>query len=611
MLIPKQLMDEPPPPSAYVDQFMADLALIPEALVAKLAEGIPEDEVVLPIEKIRTHITANPTRIPQLFALVVREMPYYQVLRHFEWMERKELFRKYGAKLIEALGPARACLGFMAIAVLETGDKAPFAAIPRLKADVKMDVSPPPDVQKVAELDEELSKKLVPMESLGKGDLAQALAAAEKRAVKAEKELKDAQQGWLKREKRLLGDAERAKKNEAEKAMGESGKASQAIVDTLRRDLEQAKNSLTKAETELKAVKSRIQEIEDCGGATPESLQKIKDSYAKHAEEQIRHEVSEIVRPWLVKLIEAEAHQAELGRLEKVTTELLEKTKSAVLEQDILQRWELNRERALPALGRQLEEMDRLMAMVLSPSPELVRAHETLREEVMKCRQALKPSEALGGVTTAMMAGVRSAPDDALPGLISAIEQLVDAKVIDGKEGDALRRFIAGEKSLRSDKKNAKTSTRQKLSSAIHAAKPVDIFVDAYNFMHTVHQHFQKLQMESKYHKGKFSFGPEARAHLAKLVSRIYPLDEHARVLLFIDGANHENLSPYKGVQFVVPTIKRTGEGQADAEIVHYIAHKARKEAFVVAVSNDGQVQTVANFHLSPGEFARFLEDLG
>jgi hypothetical protein len=611
MLAPKQLMAEPPPPSAYVDQFMADLALLPEGSVAKLADGIPEDEVVLPIEKIRTHVTANPTRIPQLFALVVREMPYYQVLRHFEWMERKDLFRKYGAKLIEALGPARACLGFMSIFVLEMGDKAPFAAIPRLPAETKMGVSLPPDMQKVAELDAELSKQLVPMESLGKGDLAQALSAAEKRAVKAEKELKDAQVGWIKREKRLLGDAERAKKNEAEKAMGESGKASQAIVDTLRRDLAQAQNSLTKAETELKAVKGRIQEIEDCGGATPESLQKIKDSYARHAEEQVRHEVSEIVRPWLVKLIEAEAQQAELGRLEKVSTELLEKTKSAVLEQDILQRWELNRERALPALGRQLEELDRLMAMVLTPSPELVRAHATLREEVMKCRQALNPSEALGGVTTAMMAGVRSAPDEALPGLVSAIEKLVDAKVIDGKEGDALRRFIAGEKSLRSDKKAVKTSTRQKLSSALHADKPVDIFVDAYNFMHTVHQHFQKLQMESKYHKGKFSFGPEARAHLAKLVSRIYMLNEHSRVLLFIDGANCEQIAPYKGVKFVLPTIKRTGEGQADAEIIHYLVHKARKEALVVVASNDVQVQTTANYHLSCGEFARFLEDLG
>ena len=611
MLPPKQLMSEPPPPSVYVDQFMADLALLPEAAVFSLAEGIPEDEIILPLEKIRIHVTANPTRIPQLFAMVVREMPYYQVLRHFEWMERKELFKKYGPKLIEALGPARACLGFMAIFVLETGDKAPFAAIPRLPADMKMDVLQAPDMEKVAELDAELSKQLVPMESLGKGDLAQALAAAEKRAVKAEKELKDAQQGWLKREKRMAADAERAKKNVAEKAQGDSGKASETALESLREELRASRELCDKLKAELKAAKDKLKEIEDCGGASPESLQAIKDSYARHTAEQVQHEVSEIVRPWLAKLINAEAEQAELERLDKVTTELLEKTKSAVLEQDIIQRWELNRERALPALGRQLEELDKLMAMVLSPSPELIRAHAALREEVMKCRQAIKPSEALGGVTTAMMAGVRSAPDDALPGLISAIDKLVDAKVIDGKEGDALRRFIAGEKSLRSDKKNAKTSTRQKLSSALHADKPVDIFVDAYNFMHTVHQHFQKLQMESKYNKGKFSFGPEARAHLAKLVSRIYMLNEHSRVLLFIDGANCEQIAPYKGVKFVLPTINRTGEGQADAEIIHYLAHKARKEALVVVVSNDSQVQTAANLHLSCGEFARFLEDLG
>ena len=611
MLPPKQLMSEPPPPSAYVDQFMADLMLLPEASVAKLAEGIPEDEVILPLEKIRTHITANPARIPQLFALVVRDMPYYQVLRHFEWMERKELFRKHGTKLIAALGPARACLGFMAICVLETGDKAPFAAIPRLPAEMKIEVSQPPDMEKVAELDAELSKQLVPMESLGKGDMALALAAAEKRAVKAEKELKDAQAGWLKREKRMTADAERAKKNAAEQAQGDSGKASEAAIESLKEKLRLSQELCEKLKAELKAAKDRLKEIEDCGGSTPESLQAVKDSYARHTAEQVQHEVSEIVRPWLAKLIKAEAEQAELERLDKVTTELLEKTKAAVLEQDILQRWELNRERALPALGRQLEEMDRLMAMVLTPSPELVRAHATLREEVMKCRQALNPSEALGGVTAAMMAGVRSAPDEALPGLISAIEKLVDAKVIDGKEGDALRRFIAGEKSLRSDKKAVKTSTRQKLSSALHAGKPVDIFVDSYNFMHTVHQHFQKLQMESKYHKGKFSFGPEARAHLAKLVSGIYSLDANARVLLFLDGANHENLSPYKGVKFVVPTKKKTGDGQADAEIVHYLAHNARKDALVISVSNDGQVQTVSNYHLSPGEFARFLEDMG
>jgi len=470
---------------------------------------------------------------------------------------------------------------------------------------------PIPDEKAVELLAKKLNDELITVGSLLLRDETKVTQLAQFRAVKAEKELKDAQLKWAKVQERMNEAAVRAKKKAAEEAAGAAGKADQARLEKVEKERDEAEAACKKAWAELKAAKDKLKEVEDCGGATPESLQTIKDSYARHAAEQVQHEVSEIVRPWLAKLIKAEAEQAELERLDKVTTELLEKTKAAVLEQDILQRWELNRERALPALGRQLEELDRLMAMVLTPSPELVRAHATLREEVMKCRQALNPSEALGGVTTAMMAGVRSAPDEALPGLVSAIEKLVDAKVIDGKEGDALRRFIAGEKSLRSDKKAVKTSTRQKLSSALHAGKPVDIFVDAYNFMHTVHQHFQKLQMESKFNKGKFSFGPDARAHLAKLVSHVYPLDEHARVLLFLDGANYEDISPFKGVKFVLPTIKRTGEGQADAEIIHYLAHKARKEALVVVVSNDSQVQTVANLHLSCGEFARFLEDLG
>jgi hypothetical protein len=508
------------------------------------------------------------------------------------------------------LGPVRTFCCIAGLQYLRNGERSAKGFYAPLEGAAAA-IDPLPEDKAVELLVKKLNDELITVGSLMLRDDTKATQLAQLRAVKAEKELKDAQLKWAKVQERMNEAAVRAKKKAAEEAAGQVGKADQAKLEKVEKERDEAAAACKKALAELKAAKEKLKEVEDCGGATPESLQAIKDGYARHAAEQVQHEVSEIVRPWLAKLIKAEVEQAELERLDKVTTELLEKTKAAVLEQDILQRWELNRERALPALGRQLEELDRLMAMVLTPSPELVRAHAALREEVMKCRQALNPSEALGGVTTAMMAGVRSAPDEALPGLVSAIEKLVDAKVIDGKEGDALRRFIAGEKSLRSDKKAVKTSTRQKLSSALHAGKPVDIFVDAYNFMHTVHQHFQKLQMESKFNKGKFSFGPEARAHLAKLVSHVYPLDEHARVLLFLDGANYEDISPFKGVKFVLPTIMRTGEGQADAEIIHYLAHKARKGALVVVVSNDSQVQTAANLHLSCGEFARFLEDLG
>lgn len=605
-----EIVQERPTASTCLAQLVQDLGTLSQDYLEDMIKGMELDQGLSPVEAVRRHLTEHPARLPQFMALLIREISYGPVLEPFEIVEGDAYFTKHAEAVLKCLGPVRTFCCIAGLHYLKNGERAAkgfYAPVEGAAAAV----DPLPEGKAVELLVKKLNDELITVGSLMLRDDTKATQLAQLRAVKAEKELKDAQLKWAKVQERMNEAAVRAKKKAAEEAAGAAGKADQAKLEKVEKERDEAEAACKKALAELKAAKDKLKEVEDCGGATPESLQAIKDSYARHTAEQVQHEVSEIVRPWLVKLIKAEAQQAELERLDKVTTELLEKTKAAVLEQDILQRWELNRERALPALGRQLEELDRLMAMVLTPSPELVRAHATLREEVMKCRQALNPSEALGGVTTAMMAGVRSAPDEALPGLVSAIEKLVDAKVIDGKEGDALRRFIAGEKSLRSDKKAVKTSTRQKLSSALHAGKPVDIFVDAYNFMHTVHQHFQKLQMESKFNKGKFSFGPEARAHLAKLVSQVYPLDEHARVLLFLDGANYEDISPFKGVKFVLPTIMRTGEGQADAEIIHYLAHKARKEALVVVVSNDSQVQTAANLHLSCGEFARFLEDLG
>jgi hypothetical protein len=605
-----EIVQERPTASTCLAQLVQDLGSLSQDYLEDMIKGMELDQGLPPVEAVRKHLTEHPARLPQFMALLIMEISYGPVLEPFEIVEGDAYFTKHAEAVLKCLGPVRTFCCIAGLHYLKNGERAAkgfYAPVEGAAAAI----DPLPEDKSVELLAKKLNDELITVGSLMLRDETKATQLAQLRAVKAEKELKDAQLKWAKVQERMNEAAVRAKRKAAEEAAGQAGKADQARLEKVEKERDEAETACRKALAELKAAKERLKEIEDCGGATPESLEAIKASYERHAAEQVQHEVSEIVRPWLAKLIKAEAEQAELERLEKVTTELLEKTKAAVLEQDILQRWELNRERALPALDRQLEELDRLMAMVLTPSQELVRAHATLREEVMKCRQALNPSEALGGVTKAMMAGVRSAPDEALPGLISAIEKLVDAKVIDGKEGDALRRFIAGEKSLRSDKKAVKTSTRQKLSSALHAGKPVDIFVDAYNFMHTVHQHFQKLQMESKYFKGKFSFGPEARAHLAKLVSGIYSLDANARVLLFLDGANHESLTPYKGVKFVLPTIKKTGEGQADAEIVHYLAHNARKDALVISVSNDSQVQTVSNYHLSCGEFARFLEDLG
>jgi hypothetical protein len=551
----------------------------------------------------------HPKQVPFYQALIIDSMPYAGIARYLGAVDWDAFFQRNFHAIIECLGGPRTYNCLAAVAHLQSGDALGRRNFHAEDGPAESPIAIPDDT-KLKKYESDFGAQMVSLGSIILKDSHKLAEAAQLRAIDAEETLKKERIKWARTQERMQSDSRRAKesasKDAADSTRTDVGKEMQQTA----KELEQAKEVIAGLESELSSAKARLSEIEACGGATPESLQKIKDDLAREAEDRIKHEVSEKVRPWLAKLIEAEAGEVALGRLEKLSSEVLDKARAEAQETDIILRWELNKARALPELERRLEELDAIMAAVLSPSQALHSAHASLRQQVMKCRQELNPSGPLGGVTKAMMAGIRSASDEALQGLVAAIESLILAKVVDEREGDALRRFIAGERMLRNDKRSAKASTTQRLSSSIHAGKAVDIFVDSYNFMHTVQQHFRKFARESKHSPGKDSFGPEGRAYLAKFVSRIYVHNPDARVLLFLDGFNNEERKPHKGVKFILPTIKTSGEGQADAEIVHYLAHKARSNALVVVVSNDRQMQTAANLHLSPGEFARFLEDL-
>ena len=607
MLPPKQLMTEPPPPSAYVDQFMADLLLLPADSVAKLAEGIPEDEVILPLEKIRTHITANPTRIPQLFALVVREMPYYQVLRHFEWMERKDLFRKHGTKLIAALGPARACLGFMAICVLETGDKAPFTAIPRLPAEMKIEASQPPDMAKVAELDAELSKQLVPMDSLGKGDMAIALAAAEKRAVKAEKDLKDAQAGWLKREKRMAADAERAKKNAAEIAQGETGKVTGAAIESLKGDLRALQELCDKLKAELKVAEARLKEIEEQGGATPERVLEIRKEIQAEADQRIEDQLSIAVRPWMIRMIEMEKAHEYLKGAHVLSSAALSKAKQEAEAADFMVTWEKDRERGLKALEQEMMELDDLMIRIIKPSAELAKMHGDLLQAMLTCRKQLNPSKPHGEVAKALIAGLKKVKDEELGDAAYAVRQLAEKGVFLGLEAETLLKIVDGEKQARYDLTHFKKSVQGRMLQRLHAGQPVDILIDGYNYMFTAIQHFGDKLKLNKNAEGDAVFGEAGRAKLTSLLLPIVEKFPHLEVHVFYDGLVKENRRPYGRISLWEPTFQRSGKGQADAEITHVGLKRVRKGSMGVVVTNDKTVQRFADHFLSVRVFSDIL----
>jgi hypothetical protein len=586
---------------------MADLLLISPEMVAKLSEGLAVEDDLPPLEKIRGYVADHPQRIPQLFALVVRDMPYYQVLRHFEWMKRKELFREHGAKLIEVLGPARACMGFMAFFVLEAGDKTAFAEIPRLPVETNMSASPPPDMQKVANLDAEMSKQLIPMGSLGKGDLAEALSAAEKRAVKAEKELKDAQEKWLKREKRLLGDAERAKKNEAEKVHAESGKASQASEAALRSDLTKAEGALANANAALKAAMERLQEVEDCGGATPERVEEIRKEIQRDADQRIEDELSIAVRPWLVKLQAMQKSQVELQATQALSTQTLAKAKQEAGRSDIIGNWESDRERALKVLEQEMTELDNLMMRVVKPSPELVRMHSELLQAMLACRKQLNPSKPLGEVAKALIAGLKKVKDEELGDAAYAVKKLAEKGVFLGLEAETLIKIVEGEKQARYDQTHFKKSVQGRLFERLHAGQDVDMLVDGYNYMFTAHQYFGDKLKLNRNAEGEAVFGETGRAKLVSLLVPVVEKFPSLQVDLFFDGLVKESKQPHPRITLWQPTYQRSGKGQADAEIAHVGLKNIRKGSMAVVVSNDKVVQRHADNYLSVRLFSDFI----
>ena len=606
MLPPAQLMSEPPPPSAYVDQFLADLSLLPSTQVAQLAEGLQE-EGALPLDVIRAHVSANPNRVPQLFALVVRDMPYYRVFRHFEWVDKKRLYSRHGKQLFEVFGIARTCLCWMAFYVLEATDRNVYLEVPRLPEGSNLSISPCPSDEEIANLDQAISGEMVSVDSLGKGDLQEALQIAEKRAVKAEKELKDAQLKWAKTEKRILGDAERAKKNLTEKVQGEVGKTAQAQLDALKDQLKASEEALRVAKSRQEVAEARIGEIDARGGATPERVEEIRKEIQGEADQRIEDELSMAVRPWLVRLTEMEKHRQAFSVATTLSSKALAMAKQEAEASDVLIHWDRDRVRGLKVLEQEMTELDALMQRVIKPSAELSKLHGELLQAMLKCRKQLNPDKPLGEVAKALISGIKKVKDADLEEAAYAVRKLAEKGVFLGLEAETLLKIVDGEKQARYDSTHFKQSVQGQMIHRLHASEKVDILIDGYNYMFTAHQHFGDKLKLNRNAEGEAVFGEVGRAKLTKILVPLVDKFPSLQVRLYFDGLVKENRHPHARITLIEPTYQRTGKGQADEEIAHVGLKNVRKGAIAVVVSNDKVVQRYADHFLSVRLFSDFI----
>ena len=600
------IVQELPSASTCLAQISVDLGSLSEEFLQDIIKGMELDEALPPIEAVKKHLGEHPARLPQFMALVIREIHYGQALEYLEVVDGDDFFKQHLAEILDCLGPSRAYCCFAGLQYLKGGEalaKAFYAP----HAGEGTGVDPLPADEKVDALTKMLSDKLIPIKSLLIREDTKATQAAQLRAARAEKELKDARLKWAKTQERMASEAQRAKAKAAEQALGSADKSARAEVEAVQQKLDDEIKAHDGAKVKLAIAQARLKEIEDQGGATPERVEEIRKEIQREADQRIEDQLSIAVRPWLVRMLEIEKDQHHFKATQSLSLQALSHAKEEVVASDIVVRWEQDRERALKALEIEMTELDNLMIRIAKPSPELTRMHSELLQAMLTCRKQLNPTKPLGEVAKALIAGLKKVKDEELGDAAYAVRKLAEKGVFLGLEAETLLKIVEGEKQARYDLVHFKKSVQGRMIQKLHAGEHVDILIDGYNYMFTAIQHFGDKLKLNRNADGDAVFGEAGRAKLNRLLLPVAAKFPNLEVHVFYDGLVKENRRPHERISLWEPTYQRTGKGQADAEIAHVGLKRIRKGSMAVVVTNDKVVQLFADHFLSARVFSDFI----
>jgi len=600
------IVQELPSASTCLAQISVDLGSLSEEFLQDMVKGMELDEALPPVEAVKKHLSEHPARLPQFMALVIREIHYGQALEYLEVVDGDEFFKQHLAEILDCLGPSRAYCCFAGLQYLKGGEALAKAFYAPHEGD-GTGVDPLPADEKVDALVKMLSDKLIPIKSLLIREDTKATQAAQLRAARAEKELKDARLKWAKTQERMTSEAQRAKAKAAEQALGSADKSARAEVEAVQQKLDAEIKAHEGAKAKLTIAQARLKEIEDQGGATPERVEEIRKDIQRAADQRIEDELSIAVRPWLVKMLETEKAQGHLKATQSLSSQALAHAKAEVAASDIIVNWEQDRERALKALEIEMTELDNLMIRIAKPSPELSRMHSELLQAMLTCRKQLNPTKPLGEVAKALIAGLKKVKDEELGDAAYAVRKLAEKGVFLGLEAETLLKIVDGEKQARYDLIHFKKSVQGRMIQRLHAGEHVDILIDGYNYMFTAIQHFGDKLKLNRNADGDAVFGEAGRAKLSSLLLPVVGKFPNLELHVFYDGLVKESRRPHARISLWEPTYQRSGKGQADAEIAHVGLKRIRKGSMAVVVTNDKVVQLFADHFLSARVFSDFI----
>ena len=596
-----------PTVASCIAQLIADMETVEPQIIQEIVKNMEIEDNLIPIAGIKKYLTEHSNKIPHFAALVIRDMPFYKVIEALEVVDGVEFFKNYADDLIKCLGPIRAYYIFSGLEYLRGGEKLAKETFHPNNGDVGP-LDSMPKVDDINSLSDRLKSALVPVKSLLLRDEVKSTNDAQARAVKAEHILDSERAKWAKTQERIIKEAKRGKQNSVNKAVDDISNELKLNIRTLEEKLEAELQAKNEAVANLKKAEKRLQEIEDSGGATPERVKEIRAEIQKEAEMRLADELSDKTRPWITIIKNATEAYAAYDEATKLSREALEQAKKEAIEKDPILKWTTHSAQAIAALQAQLSQIDALINVTVEPSAALKSMRAKLLELLTICRERANPAEPTGEVMKALHVGIKNVPADNINEVIDAFLLLSTFDVLAHEEGQNLKRALESRKRLLIESGKIKSTTRTKLKAAIHKKEKVVLAVDVLNFMRRNENEFSKFK-KGKDSRGATLYKSEAFDHLVKMVTPLRNINPKIEIHLFMDGNIIKNTQPREGITFHNPTIQTTGEGQADAEIINFLAHGCPKDALVVTVTSDKVIQQTSDKHLDTTNFYSLLED--
>ena len=595
--------------SVLVEQFIADIAQLDTetlSVLSRIAEG-PENDCTQ-VATVSAHLRKTPNRLKAFLLAAIPSMPYYKVFKPIDVYSPRYILHEVGEVFIKRFGESRMILCLAYLFEKRTKDQAVPANAGAKKSHEAMSVKPAPTDELIAESVSIFENSRMPFSLTLQQDLTQRAMAAEAALIQLKVEHEQQLADRRKSSDRELTEHRRGK----EKAATEAKEAAERTFNKERTTLQEDAKKLAE---EVELLKGQLKEAKvsiNVEGITEKDLERVRAEMQKEFDDRYETKIDETIRPWMERLKQAEKAYLKVNDTLKLSDQAVEMAKAEAAK-DQLCLWESQSITALPLIERRLAEVDELINRTIAPSPALLKIHKDLRSAMDACRSEVERirrvvPESL--MVKAIGATIKELAIDNLTQVAAAVNNLAENNALTDAESMTISKMITEEIGLRTARKELDGSPKTLLLKDLHNGKPVDILVDAYNFMHIAKQHFAKFAKPSEKDPTKTIFGPPGRAKIADMFKVLPFKFKNTRVVIFLDGQTLEIRKPHDGVSFRLPIVQRAGEGQADAEIIDYIQKEARKEASVYIISNDKQLQQTANRHLSIGVCCGILDEL-